>query len=154
MRCPACGHEGSKVVDSRPGLDGMEIRRRRECEKCTHRFTTYERMEGGAKMVVKRDGRHEPFDRDKIRRSLRTACRKRPVSADAIARIEERVSAKVEAAPEGEVTSEAIGLQLLEELRDVDEISFARFASVYRRFESLADFTELAASILVKPDAD
>lgn len=154
MRCPACGHEGSKVVDSRPGPDGTEIRRRRECERCSHRFTTYERMEGGAKMVVKRDGRHEPFDRDKIRRSLRTACRKRPVSADAIARIEERVSAKVEETPEGEVTSEAIGLQLLEELRDVDEISFARFASVYRRFESLADFTALAASILPEPDPD
>jgi len=154
VRCPACGHEGSRVVDSRPGHDGTEIRRRRECEGCGHRFTTYERMEGGAKMVVKRDGRHEPFDRDKIRRSLRTACRKRPVSADAMARIEERVSAKLEEIPEGEVTSEAIGLQLLEELRDTDEISYARFASVYRRFEVLADFVALAEAVVQERDAD
>ncbi len=126
----------------------MEIRRRRECDGCGHRFTTYERMEGGAKLVLKRDGRHEPFDRDKIRRSLRTACRKRPVSADVLARIEERVAQAVDATPEGEVTSEAIGLQLLKELRDTDEISYARFASVYRRFESLADFTQLAEALV------
>jgi transcriptional repressor NrdR len=111
-------------------------------------------MEGGAKMVLKRDGRHEPFDRDKIRRSLRTACRKRPVSADEIARIEERVAARVEESPEGEVSSEVIGQQLLEELRTVDEISYARFASVYRRFETLADFTALAAAFESGGDSD
>ena len=145
MRCPACGHQSSKVVDSRPGPDGVEIRRRRECESCQHRFTTYERREGSEKMVLKRDGRHEPFDRDKIRRSLRTACRKRPVSADAIERMVERAAARVEDTVDREVSSGAIGMHLLEELRRVDEVSFARFASVYQRFEALDDFLQLAA---------
>lgn len=145
MLCPACGHQSSKVVDSRPGPDGLEIRRRRECESCQLRFTTYERREDSEKMVLKRDGRHEPFDRDKIRRSLRTACRKRPVSADAIERMVERAAARVEDSPEREVGSGEIGLHLLEELRKVDEVSFARFASVYQRFEALDDFVELAA---------
>ncbi len=152
MRCPACGHASSKVVDSRPGPDGLEIRRRRECESCQHRFTTYERTDGSAKMVLKRDGRHEPFDRDKIRRSLRTACRKRPVSADAIERIVERAAARLEESPDREVDSPAIGKHLLEELRVVDEVAYARFASVYLRFESLADFERLADS-LQTPDS-
>jgi transcriptional repressor NrdR len=148
VRCPACGQLSSKVVDSRPGPDGLEIRRRRECEDCSHRFTTYERTDGSAKMVMKRDGRHEPFDREKIRRSLRTACRKRPVSADAIERMVERAAARVEDSPDREVSSEVIGLHLLDELKQVDEVSFARFASVYQRFQSLNDFVELAGRMV------
>lgn len=147
MRCPACGNPGSKVIDSRPGPEGQEIRRRRECESCGHRFTTFERTEAIAKMVSKRDGRHEPFDREKIRRSLWTACRKRPVAADTIDAIVERAAGRVQDSPLREVSSESIGLHLLEELRAVDEVSFARFASVYRRFQRLDDFVALAASI-------
>ena len=152
MRCPACGHGSSKVVDSRPGPDGLEIRRRRSCERCQHRFTTYERMEGGTKMVVKRDGRHEPFDRDKLRRSLRTACRKRPVSADDVARIVERVTSALEARPGPEVDSAHIGELLMAELRRVDEVAYARFASVYRQFSALQDFVDLAEAVAPAED--
>ncbi len=144
MRCPACGQLDSRVVDSRPGPAGLEIRRRRECESCRHRFTTYERSDGSAKMILKRDGRHEPFDRDKLRRSLRTACRKRPVSADAIERIVERAAATLEESPEREVSSADLGQHLLQELRRVDEVIFARFASVYLHFNSLSEFADLA----------
>ena len=154
MKCPACGHQSSRVVDSRPGPDGVEIRRRRECDDCTHRFTTYERIEDSGKMVVKRDGRREPFDADKVRRSLRTACRKRPVSADIMERMVDRVAAMIDEGPERELASEALGRQLLKELAGVDEVSYARFASVYRRFNSLADFVSLANEAPDAPPTD
>jgi transcriptional repressor NrdR len=144
MRCPACGHGASRVVDSRPSPEQGEIRRRRECEQCTTRFTTYERIDGQGAMVLKRDGRREPFDAGKIRQALRIACRKRPVSADAIERVVGRVALSVDESPEQELPSEEIGRRLLEELAAVDEVSFARFASVYLRFERLADFVQLA----------
>ena len=144
MRCPSCRNQASRVVDSRPSPEGAEIRRRRECEHCSTRFTTYERVEGTGKMVVKRDGRRAPFDPEKVRRSLRTACRKRPVSADAIEAMVQRATSMVEDRPEREVSTRDLGRQLLEELSEVDEVSYARFASVYRRFESLADFEALA----------
>ncbi len=143
MRCPDCGHTTSRVVDSRGTPEAAEIRRRRECESCASRFTTYERVETAPPMVVKRDGRREAFDPDKLRRALRTACRKRPVSADAIERMVTRVTRVVGAFGEREVASEAIGRAILQELADVDEVSYARFASVYLRFESLADFETL-----------
>lgn len=144
MKCPACSHATSKVVDSRPGSEQQEIRRRRECEHCGGRFTTYERVDGIGTMVLKRDGRREPFDPEKIRRSLRTACRKRPVSADALERIVGRITSEVDESPEQDLPSEDIGRRVLEELSPVDEVSFARFASVYLRFERLSDFTHLA----------
>jgi transcriptional repressor NrdR len=133
------------VVDSRPSPEQGEIRRRRECEHCAGRFTTYERVDGIGAMVLKRDGRREPFDPDKVRRALRIACRKRPVSADAIERVVGRIASGVDESPEQELPSQEIGRRLLEELASVDEVSFARFASVYLRFESLADFARLAA---------
>jgi len=144
MKCPSCGHGASRVVDSRPSPEQGEIRRRRECEQCTGRFTTYERIDGLGSMVLKRDGRREPFDADKIRRSLRIACRKRPVSADAIERMVGRVAGSIDENPEQELPSKEIGGLLLAELAAVDEVSFARFASVYLRFERLADFVQLA----------
>jgi len=143
VRCPACENGSSKVVDSRPGLGGAEIRRRRECDACSHRFTTWERIESVTPLVVKRDARREPFDPDKIRRSLLIACRKRPVSADAIERIVHRTASRVEALGEREVSSESIGGVLLDELKAVDPVSYARFASVYRRFETLDEFAQL-----------
>jgi transcriptional repressor NrdR len=143
VRCPDCGHTASKVVDSRGGPEALEIRRRRECESCGGRFTTYERLETAPPMVVKRDGRREAFDPEKLRRALRTACRKRPVSADVIERMVGRVTRRVGAFGEREVDSEAIGRALLDELAAVDEVSYARFASVYLRFESFADFDRL-----------
>ena len=143
MRCPDCGSLTSRVVDSRPGPDGAEIRRHRECEACHARFTTYERLELGLPMVVKRDGRRELFDADKVRRALRTACRKRPVSADALERILDAVTQDLAALPEREVESAWIGRALLDQLGRVDEVSYARFASVYLRFERLSDFETL-----------
>ncbi len=143
MRCPACGHSASRVVDSRPGLDGLEIRRRRECEGCHGRFTTYERIELQPPMVVKRDGRREPFDANKLRRALRTACRKRPVDAEALERIVRTVTHKLSATGDREVDATAIGRELLDDLAHVDQVAYARFASVYLRFETLADFDTL-----------
>ena len=153
MKCPSCSHGASRVVDSRPSPEQGEIRRRRECEKCTSRFTTYERIDGQGAMVLKRDGRREPFDADKIRRALRIACRKRPVSADAIERAVGRVALGVDESPEQELPSQEIGQRLLAELAAVDEVSFARFASVYLRFERLEDFVKLAEQ-LAQPAAD
>ena len=143
MRCAVCNSIESKVVDSRPGSDGGSIRRRRECEECGGRFTTYERLESIVPMIVKRDGRRESFDADKIRRALRTACRKRPVSADAIERIVERIVGTLTESTDREAPTSAIGDLLLVELKEVDEVSYARFASVFLRFETLDEFAGL-----------
>ena len=145
MRCPGCSSTASRVVDSRPGPDGGSIRRRRECEDCAGRFTTYERVEAVVPMIVKRDGRREPFDPDKVRSALRTACRKRPVSSDTIERILERVGSGLTQSGDREAATSAIGDALLHELKAVDEVSYARFASVFLRFENLDDFVGLAA---------
>jgi len=142
VRCPACGNTSSKVVDSRPAPDGDAIRRRRSCERCGARFTTWERIEELVPLVVKRDGRREPFQRDKLRRSLSIACRKRPVSADQIERIVARIA---DAVSEREVSSEDIGQLVLVELGEIDEVAYARFASVYLRFESLEEFRALGS---------
>jgi len=145
MRCPSCSHLASKVVDSRPGNEGQEIRRRRECESCQHRFTSYERCEQIVPLVVKRDGRREEFEREKLRRALRTACRKRSVSAEVIEQIVQRVANELEGTAAREVSSEEIGERLLGELAEVDQVAYARFASVYLRFDTLSDFISLAA---------
>ena len=144
MRCPNCSSTGSRVVDSRPGPDGASIRRRRECEACATRFTSYERLEAVVPMIVKRDGRREPFAPDKVRQALRTACRKRPVSSDTIERIVERVGAGLTLLGDREAASGTIGTALLRDLKEEDEVSYARFASVFLRFETLADFVALS----------
>ena len=143
MLCPACGNGSSRVVDSRPAPDGDAIRRRRACERCGERFTTWERVEEVVPLVVKRDGRREPFQRDKIRRSVSIAIRKRPVAADEVERIAARVADEVTRSVGSELPSEDIGELVLSELAAVDEVAYARFASVYLRFESLADFKDL-----------
>ena len=143
MLCPACGHGSSRVVDSRPAPDGDAIRRRRACERCGERFTTWERVEEVVPLVVKRDGRREPFQRDKIRRSVSIAIRKRPVAADEVERIAARVADEVTRSVGSELPSEDIGELVLSELAAVDEVAYARFASVYLRFETLADFKDL-----------
>ena len=140
MRCPACGNTSSKAVDSRPAPDGDAIRRRRACERCGARFTTWERVEELVPLVVKRDGRREPFQRDKVRRSVSIATRKRPVTADQIERIVSRIA---DAVTDREADSEELGRLVLEELADIDEVAYARFASVYLRFESLEEFRSL-----------
>ncbi|MDP7114830.1 MAG: transcriptional regulator NrdR [Myxococcota bacterium] len=140
MRCPGCDHPESKVIDSRTVRDGDAIRRRRECDDCGERFTTYERIEDTVLMVVKKDGRREAFDRDKIHRGIRLACNKRPISEDAVRELVEKVAKKAHGLGEREVPSNQVGHAVAEGLLDMDEVAYVRFVSVYRRFEDTAEF--------------
>jgi transcriptional repressor NrdR len=144
MRCPFCGNMEDRVVDSREGRDGDVIRRRRECTRCDRRFTSYEKIESLPLFVVKRDERREPFDRDKLMRGLQIACRKRPVSQDALERLADSVEGAINDAGEREISSQRIGSMVMAQLRDLDPVAYVRFASVYRNFEDVdAFFKEL-----------
>ncbi|MCC6718545.1 MAG: transcriptional repressor NrdR [Acetobacteraceae bacterium] len=140
MRCPFCGHDETQVKDSRPSDDGMTIRRRRFCPGCTQRFTTIERVQLRELTVVKADGRRVPFDRDKLVRSVRVAVRKRPVSEERLERIVNGIVRQLEASGESDVASQQIGEAVMEALREVDEVAYVRFASVYRNFREAKDF--------------
>lgn len=140
MRCPFCGHDETQVKDSRPSEDGMTIRRRRFCPACTQRFTTIERVQLRELTVVKADGRRVPFDRDKLARSVRVAVRKRPVSEERLERIVNGIVRQLEASGESDVASQQIGEAVMEALREVDEVAYVRFASVYRNFREAKDF--------------
>lgn len=140
MKCPICSHSESKVVDSRTTKEGNAIRRRRECEKCAHRFTTYERAEVSWPLIVKKDGTRVEYDRGKISAGIKKALEKRPVSAEDQEAIADRVERYVLDIGEKEIATEAIGEKLMEELRDADEVAYVRFASVYRSFGTLKDF--------------
>jgi transcriptional repressor NrdR len=144
MRCPYCSHEESKVLDSRPVDDGSSIRRRRECLKCDRRFTTYERTDLIPVMVVKRDGRREPFDRSKILRGLVQACGKRPVSMDDLERIVADVEREVTGRGDREVSTLQIGGQVMDRMRRLDDVAYVRFASEHRRFRDLETLVEEA----------
>ncbi len=140
MRCPFCGHAEDRVVDSREVGDGSQVRRRRECTACQRRFTTYERIEEVPALVVKRDGRREPYDRGKVLAGLVRACEKRPVTSRQLEEMADAVEAAVNRKDEREIPSEEIGRILMSNLRDVDQIAYVRFASVYRRFEDIEQF--------------
>lgn len=140
MKCPFCGAVDSKVIDSRSTEEGVSIRRRRECFKCTKRFTTYEKVESIPIMVIKKDKRREPFDSSKIMRGLTRACEKRPISVDMIEDMVFKIETKIYNTLEREITSDQIGEMLLEQLKDVDEVAFIRFASVYRDFKDIETF--------------
>ncbi len=140
MRCPFCGHDETQVKDSRPSDDGMTIRRRRFCPACTQRFTTIERVQLRELTVVKTDGRRVPFDRDKLVRSIRVAIRKRPVSEERLERIVNGIVRQLEASGDSDVPSKAIGEAVMAALREVDEVAYVRFASVYRDFREAKDF--------------
>ena len=140
MRCPFCGHDETQVKDSRPSDDGMTIRRRRFCPGCTQRFTTIERVQLRELTVVKTDGRRVPFDRDKLTRSVRVAVRKRPVSEERLERIVNGIVRQLEASGESDIASGQIGEAVMEALREVDEVAYVRFASVYRNFREAKDF--------------
>lgn len=142
MRCPECHFADTKVVDSRTSGDDA-IRRRRECLRCEARFTTHERVERPMLWVVKKDGSREPFDRDKLLRGLTLACRKRPVTTARLDEVVRKLEQDLELNREGEVASTAVGEAVLEVLRDVDEVAWVRFASVYRAFESVDQFVHL-----------
>ncbi len=142
MRCPNCGCQEDKVVDSRASKEGATIRRRRECNGCQHRFTTYEEIEHEGLMVLKRDGRHEEFSRDKLLSGIRKACQKRPVSPKAMEDLVDHIVAKVTDEFENEVPGEFIGTMVMEGLRGIDDVAYVRFASVYRRFQEATDFVQ------------
>ena len=142
MRCPYCGHGSDRVVDSREVREGREIRRRRECLACRRRFTTYERVEALPALVIKRDGRREPFDRGKLLAGLMKACEKRPVPRSELERIVEAVEGELARREDREMAAEAIGEMVIERLRELDQVAYVRFASVYRRFEDVDQFME------------
>lgn len=142
MKCPYCAHFESKVVDSRPADEGASIRRRRECLSCRKRFTTYEMVESLPLMVVKKDGSRQSFDRGKILAGLIRACEKRPVSFDTLENIALEIEQNLQSQIEREVSSLAIGEQVMERLKQVDQVAYVRFASVYRQFKDLNTFME------------
>ncbi len=140
MRCPFCGHGEDKVVDSREGKNGATIRRRRECLGCGRRFTTYERIEEILPTVVKKDGRREPYDREKIAGGIRKACEKRPVSAQAIDEAVQQVETELLELGEKEIPSKWVGERVMRILHDLDMVAYVRFASVYRQFKDINQF--------------
>jgi len=139
MKCPFCGNAENKVIDSRISKNGKAIRRRRECLGCTKRFTTYEFVEDIMPMVVKKDGRREPFDRMKIRNGVMTACEKRPISMESMEKIVEDVEQACQVF-QAEITSSVIGERVMAELKALDGVAYVRFASVYRQFRDVGEF--------------
>jgi transcriptional repressor NrdR len=148
MICPFCSHPDNRVVDSREVREGAEIRRRRECSDCGRRFTTYERVDELPATVVKRDGSRESFDREKLLTGLLKACEKRPVARRHLVAIVDSVESMMAAREVREMTSEAIGNTVIEELRHLDQVAYVRFASVYRRFEDVHQFIEELRNLL------
>lgn len=150
MKCPFCSYEESKVIDSRPADDGERIRRRRECLKCSRRFTTYEVVETIPIIVVKRDKSREPFDRNKLLGGMLRACEKRPVSLDKIESVVAEIERKLQNSLDREITSQAIGEYAMDSLKDIDEVAYVRFASVYRQFKDINTFMEELSKLLAK----
>ena len=154
MRCPYCSHLEDRVVDSREAQEGQATRRRRECLGCGRRFTTYERVEEVQPQVVKKDGRREPFDRKKIVEGLARACQKRPVSRERIDELVTAVERRVQELGEREVASHVVGEAVMERLRDLDQVAYVRFASVYRAFRDVGEFmSELQGLVTSAPAA-
>ena len=147
MRCPFCGHENSQVKDSRPTDDGSAIRRRRQCEDCAARFTTFERPQLRELSIVKSGGRREPFDRGKLERSIAIACRKRPVPSERIERLASSIQRQLETSGESEMESAQIGALVMDGLKALDPVAYIRFASVYKDFREARDFEEFAGSV-------
>lgn len=150
MRCTRCGHLEDKVIDSRAAHNGAVIRRRRMCEKCGHRFTTREEIVKASLKIIKRDGRHEEFDRNKLVNGIAKACEKRPISAEQIENIVDTILAELENDFEREVPSEAIGEKVMEKLEKLDEVAYVRFASVYRRFRDVNQFLHAIEGLVGK----
>ena len=140
MRCPSCGNEANRVIDTRLSRDGEEIRRRRECEECGRRFTTRERVERALPKIIKRDARREDYSREKLQRGLQSACVKRPVSADALSHLVDGVERWLQERGDAEVASRDLGERLMDELKLLDRLAAIRFASVFEEFESTDDY--------------
>lgn len=150
MNCPFCSHIDTRVVDSRLGREGNSIRRRRECEKCSKRFTTYERVEEMLPLVVKKDGRREAFDRQKIVAGMQRACEKRPVPIAAIEQFVDRLEQSLQESGEKEIPSNRIGEAVMAALHEIDQVAYVRFASVYREFRDINEFMAELTEILAR----
>jgi transcriptional repressor NrdR len=148
MRCPYCGNIETRVTDTRTNPPGTQIRRRRRCPRCGKRFTTFEQLEIQMPIVVKRDGRREPFQRNKLYASLAVALRKRPVPQEKIEAIVERIESRIAEAGKAEVTSRELGEMVMRELRKLDQVAYVRFASVYREFQDVTEFIQEIRSLM------
>lgn len=147
MRCPFCGHDDSQVKDSRPTEDGAAIRRRRQCEGCGARFTTFERIQLRELTVLKTEGRREPFEREKLERSVAVACRKRPIEQAQIEKLVSGIQRQLETLGETEIESARIGQFVMDGLKGLDTVAYIRFASVYKEFAEAKDFEEFAGNV-------
>ena len=147
MRCPKCTSIEDKVIDSRIARDGNNTRRRRECLECGHRFTTTEVLVRDSMVVVKRDGRQEPFDRDKVVRAVRAACHKRPIDGEQVSMLIEDVIDAVEAEYDTQVPTSAVGEHVMQRLRKMDQVAYVRFASVYKEFRDVSEFVDEITSL-------
>jgi transcriptional repressor NrdR len=153
MKCPSCFEADTRVIDSRALRDGTEIRRRRQCDGCNARFTTYERAEGTFPMVVKKDGRREPWSREKLLHGLSKACEKRAVSVDVIERLVDEIGRALSGLGEAEIRSERIGEEVMRRLRRIDEVAYVRFASVYRSFKDIDEFMSELSTLINKRES-
>lgn len=151
MNCPFCGYSDTRVVDSRLGKEGNNVRRRRECPSCERRFTTYERVEEILPFVIKKDGRRENFDRSKIVAGMQRACEKRPVSIEDIEAMVDKLERKFQECGDKEISSSLIGKAVMEALHDADEVAYVRFASVYRQFKDINEFMAELTDLLKNP---
>jgi transcriptional repressor NrdR len=152
MRCPFCGTDDTQVKDSRPSDDGGVIRRRRACPNCSARFTTFERVQLRELTVIKKNGRREPFDRDKLARSIYIALRKRPFNRDRVERVINSIVRQLESSGESDIRSPAVGELVMEALASLDQVAYVRFASVYRNFREAKDFGEFVGQIVADGD--
>ncbi|MBW2477178.1 MAG: transcriptional repressor NrdR [Deltaproteobacteria bacterium] len=150
MKCPFCNYDDTRVVDSRLGKEGNNIRRRRECVECERRFTTYERVEETLPLVVKKDGRREMFDRHKIIAGMQRACEKRPVSIATIEKVVDQLEQSLQESGEKEIPASRVGEAIMEALQSIDEVAYVRFASVYRQFRDINEFMAELTDILAK----
>jgi len=153
MKCPTCGETDTRVIDSRALRDGNEIRRRRQCDSCSARFTTYERAEGTFPMVVKKDGRREPWSREKILHGLSKACEKRPVPVDVVERVVDEIGRTMSGLGDVEITSDRVGEEVMRRLRKLDEVAYVRFASVYRSFKDIDEFMSELSQLMKKRES-
>jgi len=147
MRCPFCAHDDSQVKDSRPTEDGNAIRRRRQCEACGARFTTFERVQLRELTIVKTEGKREPFEREKLERSIMIACRKRPITPEQIAQLATGIQRQIETSGDTEITTAGIGALVMEGLKGLDSVAYIRFASVYKDFTEAQDFEDFAGAV-------
>ena len=147
MRCPFCGHDDSQVKDSRPTEDGAAIRRRRQCEGCGARFTTFERIQLRDLYILKKDGQRQAFDRTKLERSIAIACRKRSIHPDRIDRLVSAIQRQIETSGESEIPAQSVGQMVMDGLKALDSVAYIRFASVYKDFTEARDFEEFAGAV-------